>query len=404
MSKPQQALTAFEPATDTVSVTRTVKCKLQTSKRKNRLVRAGIDAYQSVLSYMADRVVSYPEHEWEPHHSHMYHQAKRGLPELPEGIDGRGFKTTLAQQAQQQVAESFKSWRQRGKPGDSPDGEFGKGNYLSLRTDDVTVVENDDGGYGLKTSFISYNPVWFRIVDGEYQREFLERITTDDDSATAGSAELHLSDSGTLHAHLTVTWDVDTYSVADVNTAVGVDLNDDPLAVAGVWSNAQQSVKDVEFVSGAEYRHHRERMKEAKDSAMADDNLRAVVDARRNYRKYTDHITNVASRRIVDLAVQHTPCQIVLEDLTHLRQTVSDPIHDWPYAEIQTKIISKAEEEGIPVSMVDPHDTSTTCRKCGECNPAMRSGRDFECWNCEYTVHADLNAALNIAQRGYSND
>jgi IS605 OrfB family transposase len=327
----------------------------------------------------------------------MYHHAKRGLPELPEEVDGRGFKTTLAQQAQKQAAESFKSWRKRGKPGDSPRGDFGDGDYLSLRSDDVTLTPNDSG-YGLKTSFISYNPVWFGVGGGAYQREFLDRIADSDDSASLGSAELHL-ENDSLEAHLTISWDVDSYRVGDVNTTVGVDLNDDPLAAAAVWSESGDSVEAVEMVSGSEFRHYRERMKQQKDEAMRDDNLKAVVDARRDYQKYTEHVTHMAARRVVDLAVEQTPCRINLEDLTHLRETVDDPIHDWPYAEIQEKIVSKAQEEGIPVTMVDPRNTSTTCRKCGETNPAMRQERQFECWECGYEVHADVNAAVNIAQR-----
>lgn len=397
MSKTQQTLESFQPTKDTVSVTRTVKLPLQTSQRKNELVKHGIEAYQSVLSHMADRLPTYPEHEWEPHHSHMYHQAKRGLPELSDDVDGRGFKTTLAQMAQKQVAESFKSWRQRGKPGDSPKGDFGNGSYLGLRSDDIEIVENDSG-YGLKVSFISYNPIWFGITSGDYQREFLERVVDENTDASAGKAELHLQDDGSLFAHQTVTWDVETYSVSDVTTTVGVDLNDDPLAAAAVWDGDTNSVEDVLMYSGAEFRHYRERMKRRKDEAMQDDNLKAIVESRRDYRKYTDHVTNIVSRRVVDLAVEHKPCQINLEDLTHLRETADNPIHDWPYAEIQEKIISKAQEEGIPVTMIDPRNTSMTCRKCGEVNPAMRSDRDFECWECGYEVHADVNAAINISK------
>lgn len=399
MSKAQETLDSFEPSTDTVSVTRTVKLPLQTSKQKNELLRLGIDAYQSVLSYMADRLPTYPEHEWEPHHSHMYHQAKRGLPDFPDDAPGRGFKTTLAQEAQKQVAESFKSWRQRGKPGNSPKGDFGDASYLGLRGSDIDIVANENG-YGLKASFISYNPVWFGTTAGDYQREFLERVCDDETTANAGKVELHLQEDGTLHAHQTITWDVETYSISDVNTTIGVDLNDDPLVATAVWCEIDESVSDVMLYSGSEFRHYREKMKRKKDEAMRDDNLKVVIDSRRDYRKYTEHVTNVASRRVVDLALDHLPCQIQLEDLTHLRDTVENPIHDWPYAEIQEKIISKAQEEGIPVTMIDPRNTSIECRKCGEVNPAMRSDRDFKCWECGYEVHADVNAAINIAQRG----
>lgn len=397
MSEAQTTIEAFAPSTDQIDITRTVRLKLETSQAKNEIVRLGIDAYQQVAENMATVLPSYPEWEWEPRHSHMYHHAKRFLPDLPDDVDGRGFKTTVAQEAQKQVAESFKSWRERGKPGDLPMGEFGDGDFMQLRSDDVEIVANERG-WGLKANFISYgDPVWFHIDAGQFQAEFLERITDSDDDATAGSAELHLHDDGSLYAHQTVTWSVDTWQADDVSTVVGVDLNDDPLVAAAVV--AGDEVEDVLLESGSEFRHHRERVKHKRSQAMERDDLKAIKDARLKYQQYTDHITNVASRRVVDLAVEHAPCRIQLEDLTHLRETVESPIHDWPYAQIQDQIVSKAQEEGVPVTIVDPRDTSTTCRQCGATNPAMRDGRDFECWECGYEVHADVNAAINIAQQ-----
>jgi len=396
MSKTQTQLSAFEPESDTVDVTRTVRLKLQTSERKNEKLKQGIDAYQAVLSFMADRLPSYPPWEWEPRHPHMYHQAKRGLPD-----DDIAYKTTLAQQAQQQVAEAFKSWRERGQPGDSPQGEFGSGSYLGLRNDDCEIVAHDSGGFGLKASFISYDPLWFGINAGEFQREFLDRVTDDDSDARAGSAELHLHESGDVFAHVTVTWPVESYRADDVNTTVGVDLNTDPLAAVAVWNHPDQAVEDVELHSGSEFHHYRERLKRAKDQAMRDDDLKAIRDGRRNYELYTDHVMNTVSRRIVDLAVEHAPCRIHLEELTHLRAHTDDH-HDWPYADLQEKVISKAEEEGLPVRFVDPRDTSQRCRMCksvSERHRSVENRHEFECENCGYQVHADVNAAVNIAQR-----
>lgn len=390
MSKAQATITEFAPDTDTIDITRTVRLRLETSTAKNEIVQKGIDAYQQVAEEMATVLPSYPEWEWEPNNPHMYRHAKRFVP------DDSDCKMALVQTAQRQVAEAFKSWRSNGKRGDSPMGDFGDGDYLKLRTDCVTVSENDRG-WGLKAGFISYNPVWFHIDAGQWQAKFLERVTDDEDGARAGSAELHLHDNGELYAHQTVTWPVDVYRAEDVTTTIGVDINDDPLIVAAAVSG--DGVDDVTFESGSEYRHHRERVKQKRAEAMERDDLKAVKAARHSYQQYTDHITNVASRRVVDLAVEHAPCRIQMEDLAHYRETATDPIHDWPYAEIQDKIVSKAKEEGIPVTIVDPRNTSITCRQCGETNPAMRHGDDFECWECGYEVHADVNAAINIASK-----
>lgn len=379
--------------TETVTVTRTVRLKLQSSARKRARVQQGIDAYQQVCAFMADRLPTYPEHAWHQQNTQLYRQSKRGLPD-----DDVRYKTTLAQMAMNDVVSSFNSWASNGKPGERPRGEFGNAQYLGLRGDDAEVTDNDESGYGFKGSFIAYDPVWFRIDAGDFQREFLERVCDPEDPASTGSAELHL-DGETLYAHQTVKWPVERVPPADAPTVVGVDLNDDPLAVAAAWDRESEAVSGVEFVSGSEYRHHRERAKRRKDQAMRDGNLKAIKDSRRDYWRYTDHITNVASRRVVDFAADHAPSCIHLEELTHLREHVDDPIHDWPYAEIQEKIAAKATEEGIGVRFIDPRNTSLTCRECGRTTPANRDDRDFECVQCGYEVHADVNAAINIAQR-----
>ncbi|EMA17174.1 RNA-guided endonuclease InsQ/TnpB family protein [Haloarcula amylolytica] len=385
----QTSISEFTAGTDELDITRTIRCKLATSNEKNETVRRGIEAYQQVASHMADVLPSYPAYEWNLQNTQMYHQAKRALPD-----DDVRYKTTLAQMAKNDVVESFTSWRERGEDGTLPRGQYGDADYLSLRHDDCEIHANDKG-WGVKTSFISYNPVWFHIHAGDYQRQFLERVTDDDDPASAGSAELHLHDDGTLYLHQTITWPVEVYQPAEVSTVVGVDLNDDPLVCAAVVDDGD--VVAVELESGAEYRHHRERVKRRRSEAMERNDLKAIKDARLQYKRYTDHITNVASKRVVDVAEEHAPAVIHLEDLTHYRETAEDPIHDWPFAEIQEKIAYKAHEAGIPVQVIDPRNTSVTCRKCGETNPAMRDGDDFECWECGYEVHADVNAAINIA-------
>lgn len=385
----QETLSEFTADTGEIDVTRTIRIKLETSQTKLETVRTGIDAYQQVAAHMADVLPSYPPYEWNLQNTQMYYQAKRGLPD-----DDTNYKTTLAQMAKNDVVESYTSWRERGEDGARPLGDFGDASYLSLRHDDCELHENNRG-WGVKTSFISYNPVWFHLRPGEYQREFLERVTDPDDPASAGSAEVHLHDDETLYLHQTITWPVEVYQPDSVSTTVGVDLNDDPLVCMAVVT--QDGVEDVEMESGSKYRHHRERVKQRRAAAMSENNLKAVKDARLQYRRYTDHITNVASRRVVDLAEEHAPAVIHIEDLTHYRETAKDPIHDWPFAEIQEKIAYKSREAGLPVKSIDPRNTSITCRRCGETNPAMRNGDEFECWECGYEVHADVNAAVNIA-------
>lgn len=384
--KQQAALDAYTPASDTVSVTRTIILPLETSREKSQTVANAVDEFQAMLGYAADVAPSFGKYGWSPMNNAFYRR-------VTAEFDDRELKATIAREAGQKVAEAFQSWRERGQPGKRP--QFGDGQYLRLSQQDLTIVENERG-YGLKASFIPYNPVWFHIRSSKYHAEFLARIVDEDDTARAGSAELH-HDDGDLRLHLTVNWDVDVYEPDDVSTTVGVDLGENVLFSAAVVQNG--TVKAVEMESGREYRHAREQIKRSRRQASEKGDLRGVRDARHSYENYTDHITNVASRRVIDLARQHKPCAIQIEDLTHYRERARDAIHDWPYAKIQEQIAYKATEEGIPVTAVDPAHTSTTCRNCGTQHPASRNGPDFECMDCGYQVHADVNAAMNIAQR-----
>jgi IS605 OrfB family transposase len=149
---------------------------------------------------------------------------------------------------------------------------------------------------------------------------------------------------------------------------------------------------------GREFRHYRERLQEKRDRLGEQGDLRGLRKTRDEQRRYTEQVLDTASREIVDLAVEHAPAKLRLEDLTHYRETAADPIHDWPFAELQGKIAYKAKAEGIPVETVNPRNTSVTCRKCGQTNREYRDGDEFSCTRCGYEVHADVNAAINIAQ------
>lgn len=151
---------------------------------------------------------------------------------------------------------------------------------------------------------------------------------------------------------------------------------------------------------GREFRHYRDRLDEKRRRLGQQGDLRGVRACRGDRERYTEWVCHNASRAIVDLAVEHAPCRIHLEDLTHYRQSASDPIHDWPFAQLQEQILYKATGAGIPIEMVDPRNTSVTCRKCGQTTPEFRDGSDFSCRWCGYEIHADVNAAINIANGG----
>lgn len=383
--------------TETTTITRTVKCKLETSQRKNDRLRECIECWQKIADHVADLMPTFPLGQWgNTNNTHLTYIVKR---DFADELDENLLRAHDAYQAAYKVTEAFGSWDSNNRPGERP--QFGDGSYFRMCHCGVKEIDENDRGYGIKLGMQPYKPEWFHIDAGAYQRQYLDAIVNDE--ADTGSAEVHLTNDGEAFLHLTVKTDVEVYEPAGVSRYVGVDLGERILyAIAAVAeTDSGTEVKGVQMESGREFRHHRERLARRRDELQEKDDLRGVREVSGERLRYTEHVLDSASREIVDFALDHAPSALVLEDLTDYRETADDPIHDWPYAELQEKIAYKATAEGIPViDGIDAAGTSTTCRKCGNQDPTYRDGTEFVCRRCGYEVHADVNAAINIATNG----
>jgi putative transposase len=73
---------------------------------------------------------------------------------------------------------------------------------------------------------------------------------------------------------------------------------------------------------------------------------------------------------------------------------------NWAYYQLEMLVMNKALEAGKMVLFVNPKYTSQRCSRCGHVAKNNRSGAEFACKQCGFSVHADLNAARNISERG----
>ena len=70
------------------------------------------------------------------------------------------------------------------------------------------------------------------------------------------------------------------------------------------------------------------------------------------------------------------------------------------WGEFTTILAGKAERAGARFVKVDPKFTSQTCSTCGAADKRSRRGETFDCVHCGYLADADMNAAVNIRERG----
>jgi IS605 OrfB family transposase len=117
------------------------------------------------------------------------------------------------------------------------------------------------------------------------------------------------------------------------------------------------------------------------------------------------HINHCLSKALVTQAKEQNQA-LALEQLAGIRSRVKGSkrfnrmMSGWAFAQLRRFIEYKAALAGVQVLAVDPRSSSRTCSRCGE--RGIRDGADFSCKACGFHLHADLNAARNLCQRGIS--
>ena len=122
--------------------------------------------------------------------------------------------------------------------------------------------------------------------------------------------------------------------------------------------------------------------------------------------RWATQMNHQVSREIVDLVtthggVLHVEKLLGIRDRVKMTRKVNRMIHSWPFAQLLDFITYKAALAGVQVLEEDPRHTSQRCSRCGHTARKNRQAQAaFQCRACGYTVHADLNAARNLAARG----
>ena len=122
--------------------------------------------------------------------------------------------------------------------------------------------------------------------------------------------------------------------------------------------------------------------------------------------RFKKDVNQIISKKIVSLA-KDTCRAIVIEDLKGFngRRTVSkgqrERFGKWAFNQLRDFLTYKAKREGVPVTAVNPRNTSRTCSNCGFVSKKNRKSQAiFLCSKCGFTTHADLNAAINLSLKG----
>lgn len=189
------------------------------------------------------------------------------------------------------------------------------------------------------------------------------------------------------------------------NAVIGVDRGINYLAVT---TDGQRS----QFFGGTRVKHIRDRYKKTRSSLQRKKATKNTRSIRRVLKRlsgkearFMRDTNHVISRRIIDFAKQTGNPTIAIEKLDGIRNAPrrkdqNADANSWAFYQLEQFLQYKAADFGFEIIEVDPRYTSQGCSKCGHARRSNRHGHQFVCKACNYSLHADLNAARNIKLRG----
>lgn len=199
--------------------------------------------------------------------------------------------------------------------------------------------------------------------------------------------------------YLAVTVDLPEPPLLEATNVLGVDLG-----IVNIAADSDGAIYSGGQVNGLRKRHAKLRTRlQARGTKSAKHLLKKRS---RKESRFARDVNHCISKRLVAKA-QCTKRAIALEDLqgirsrTKVRRPQRRQQHSWSFHQLRSFIGYKAALAGVPVLIVDPHNTSRHCSACGHVSPANRKSQAlFSCVFCGLAGPADTIAAENIRVLG----
>jgi len=235
-----------------------------------------------------------------------------------------------------------------------------------------------------------HHPIWLPLRIGKQAEAVLFASRLRD-------SKLVLGHNGRLWMHFTVTREVTPIQPQAVLT---VDLGEKRLAATVLLT--KEGFEEPRFYGKQARgirRHYawlRKRLGERKL-------LRVIRRVKNTERRKINTLCHQISHAIVQQAKERNAA-IVLGDLKGIRRRtrgrrMNRIVSNMPYFMLTQQIRYKAAWEGIAVYTVSERNTSKVCHRCGSTDTSRVAQSILECGSCGLVYNADLNGAMNIAER-----
>jgi len=309
------------------------------------------------------------------------------------------FKTVTTQQARKNSENAYKNMFESG---------FGSPKFKNSSLE--------------KQSF-SWNNQGFKIVDNNkrfkylrlWREDFLIRFHRDlPENHKINSINIS-RDGGNYFVSFSVTFDVSIDENIDISKAIEIDLNIEDIALSDgnlIKTNSKEigKLKYEQRMFRLQRKQSRRVLKSKKYKQKLSSNFRKTQkELNKTYTKAKNKKNDNYHKITKELSKKFD--LIVVEDLKTKNMTAkgSSRKRGLNKSILQTSFYQFVQFLDYKTTMlngkhflkVPPHYTSKTCFQCGVVKEDLKlSDRIFECQNCGYSEHRDVNASKNILKKG----
>jgi IS605 OrfB family transposase len=360
---------------------RTIKLLLKPTKEQAELLKVTLEQNTACYNYVTEKGFSLNISNGVTLHKETYYPLREKYPNLPSDI---------ICQARVKATGSLKSVftsRRKGKKVSCPKGY------------NIPIPYRQEKTYRLllKDSLVSLATIKGRIKVPFYSNTYTTGMFNKAVNIT--SANL-VYKKNILCLHVAI--ELPSPLSINNNSVVGIDLGINRPAV----TSTKQFIGKKRWKAVDKKYFNLKRKLQSKGTKSAKRHLKKLSGKVRRFRLDCDH---VVSKHIVNSVPFGTT--IVLENLTNIRKTAKQrkgkqnrKLHSWSFTQLKSFIEYKAEEKGCKVVTINPAYTSQTCSRCGYVSRSNRKTQAiFKCRKCNYQLNADLNAAINIANKHTKN-
>jgi putative transposase len=199
--------------------------------------------------------------------------------------------------------------------------------------------------------------------------------------------------------YLVVVCDFDDPDLIGATDVLGVDFG-----IVNIATDSDGETHTGERVEQQRRIHSNRRTRlQRRGTRAAKRKLRQISGRQARFQKNTNHIVS----KIIVQKAKRTTRAVAIEDLGGIRERVTARrrqrarLSNWSFSQLRAFLSYKCVQEGIPLILVDPRNTSRQCPECGHTDKKNRPTQArFCCQSCGHSGPADAVAATNIRERG----